>query len=726
MMKKKVQFSTLNFIVFCALLLMTTTVEAQIRISGQVKDNSGNPLPYSSIFIENTIDGSTSDSLGKYNFTTHEKGKKVLVASFIGYETKKDTIILDKKVIIHDMILKEHSVAMQEVVVTAGSFEANNERVVTVLKPLDIYTNAGAGGDIMGAIRTLPGAQAQSDQTGLFVRGGDANESTVIIDGMVVQNPFSTDVPGVSQRSRFTPFQFKGMSFSSGGYGAKYGQALSSILELNTFDMPDNNNANLSVGLTGVAASGTIKWKSSAVELTGHYDNATPFYSLANTNFHFYEPPTGGGFSAKYMLKNTEKDLLKIFIKYDVASSGTDIPSPFNPDTIIPYGLHNSNVYFNSSYMHRVGKLVVRTSISGSNNEDKIHWGDSLLDNKDWRMQGRAEASYAFSGKLNLLVGTELQRYQFDQNFDTMDLYFNELLTAGYAELEWKPAVWFALKPGIRYEYSNLIEKSSLGPRLALAIGTGKYSQISLAGGIYFEDPAKKYLMVGYHPDFQKAVHYIANYQLIKNDRTFRIEAYYKSYNQLVRELHGYYDPNPYRFVYGPFDNSGSGYAQGVEIFWRDKALIHNFDYWISYSYIDTKRLYENFLYKTTPGFVSNHNLNILAKYFIDPLQINIGVSYTYASGKPYYNPQKTSSSDFMSDRTPDYNDLSMNLSYLLTVGRYFAVAYISIDNITNNKNIYGYRYSSDGTKHAVEPALYRWIYAGFTISLTKFSKEEL
>src|SRR5664279_3891140 len=213
----------------------------QSRISGMVKDDKGKPLGFARIYIENTIDGSTADSAGRYSFKTYEKGKQVLVASFIGYESTRDSILIDKKVLNHTIIVKEKVVNMQEVVITAGAFEANDENKVAVLKPLDIYTNAGAGGDIMGAIRTLPGAQAQTEQTGLFVRGGDASESQVIIDGMVVQNPFSSNVPGVSQRSRFTPFQFKGISFSSGGYSVRYGQALSSILELNTTDLPESS-----------------------------------------------------------------------------------------------------------------------------------------------------------------------------------------------------------------------------------------------------------------------------------------------------------------------------------------------------------------------------------------------------------------------------------------------------------------------------------------------------
>jgi outer membrane cobalamin receptor len=714
----------------CSILLALKSVSgySQSKISGQVKDDKGKPLPYASIYIEKTIDGTTTDSLGRYSFKTNEKGKHILVASFVGYETMKDTIVIDKKVISHDMKVKENTISMQEVVVTAGAFEANDDQKVAILKPLDIYVNAGAGGDIMGAIRSLPGTQAQGDQTGLFVRGGDASESNVVIDGMVVQNPFTSNVPGVSQRSRFMPFQFKGISFSSGGYSAKYGQALSSILELNTFDMPESSNINVSTGMTGIAASGTKKWNSQAFELTGHYDNLRPFFNLAKTNFHFYDAPVGGGFSGKYTVLGTKKDLLKIFFKYDYSSSGTDVANPFSPGNTIPFGLKNNNSYFNSSYNHLFDKLVFRTAVSASNNNDKINWDTIPGSNNDWRIQGRAEALYNFTEKINVLFGTEINRYQFKQGYNTSHAMFNESLTAGYLEGEWKPARWLAVKPGVRFEHSALLAKNNFGPRLAMAVGTGQYSQISLAGGVFYQDPDKKYLLANYRPDFQKAVHYIMNYQVIKNDRTFRIEGYYKSYDQLVRELIGQYNPNYYRFVSGTVNNSGNGYAKGLEIFWRDKATINNFDYWVSYSYIDTKRLYENFLSKATPSFAAKNNLNVLAKYFIEPLQVNVGISYTYASGRPYYNP---ASSTFLGDRTPSYQDVAMNASYLLTVGKYFAVAYISVDNVAGRRNIYGYSYSYDVNTNSYKsypiiPPLYRWFYAGFTISLSKFKKEEL
>jgi hypothetical protein len=107
-------------------------------------------------------------------------------------------------------------------------------------------------------------------------------------------------------------------------------------------------------------------------------------------------------------------------------------------------------------------------------------------------------------------------------------------------------------------------------------------------------------------------------------------------------------------------------------------------------------------------------------KYFIEPLQVNVGATYVYASGRPFYNP------DFNVKTAPDYHDLSFNMSYLTTLGKIFGVAYMGIDNVLNQKNIYGYEFSPDGTSHNIVPALYRTVYIGFTISLSRFTKEEL
>jgi hypothetical protein len=698
---------------------------AQTTISGTIKDKNGISVPFANVYIENTIDGVTSDVDGKFSLKTGEKGKQVLVISMLGYSDYSDTVYLNKQPVTIDAVLQEGDILIGEVQITAGIFETDDDEKVAILKPIDIYTNAGAAGDIARAIESLPGSQSVRNETGLFVRGGDASESVIYIDGMVVQNPFAGNVPGVSQRSRFSAFQFKGMAFSSGGYSARYGQALSSILELNTFDKPEESTINLNASLSGVAGSATKKLNNSSVECSGYYTDYSPFFSIASTNYDFYQVPKGVGGSARYVHENKYKGLLKVFMKHDQKTSGTKIPDPYQPGNIIAYGMDNTNSYFNTSYRQHAGDFVFKLSSSASSNFDENVWDTLPTKNDDWRIQCRGEILYYPFNKLNLLVGTEIQRYNFNKTFDTLEFMYNEFIPASYFEAEWKVNRYIAVKPGIRYENSDLIGASSLSPRIALAVKTGKNSQIAYAGGIYYQNANNRYLISGYRPEFQRTVHYIANYQWVTEESSFRIEGYYKAYSDLVREINSRYNSNTYRFISGQIDNSGNGYATGLDLFWKDKALNSNFDYWISYSYIDTKRLYENLPDKLTPVFVSDHNLNIVAKYFVEAWQLNIGVTYTYASGKPYYYYDINNT--FSSGATPEYQNMSATLSYLTNIGKWFTVFYLSVDNITNRKNILGYRYTSNGqNKYSIEPAVHQWFMFGMNVSLTAFDSSEL
>lgn len=706
------------------LLLIMGSAPAQTIISGSVMDESGAGIPGASVYLANTLDGTSSGPSGKFSLTTSEKGAHVLVISAVGFAMQEKHIKLDGTPHQLTITLLEESKLLNEVVISAGAFEATNDREVAMLRPMDIYSNAGAAGDIVGAIQTLPGTQRVAEQTGLFVRGGDASESSVIIDGMVVQNAFFSQVPGVAQRSRFTPFQFKGMAFSSGGYSVRYGQALSSVLELNTPDLPEKSTLNANINMAGVALSGAKRWENNAAEVTASYTNLSPFYSIANTNFNFYDVPKGSGASVRWSTQNKGGGIFKTFIKHDRYQSGTEIPNPYDAGNSIRFGLKNENTYFNASFRQLAGKTLWYSSLAASNNKDDLQWGEYPSQGKDWRVQWRGEASYFASDNVTLTLGSELQRFGYKQDYDTLIYTFDEFIPAIYLEAEWKPGKRFAVKPGVRVEHSHILNSSSAAPRLAMALKTGEYSQVSLAGGLFYQLPDRRYLLPGYRTNFQRAIHYILNYQRISEARSFRVEAYYKSYASLVRELNASYTPNPYRLVYGNVDNSGNGYAQGLDVFWRDHKSISNFDYWISYSYVDTERLYTNLTEKTIPDFVSTHNANITAKYLVELLQLNLSVTYSYSSGRPYYNP---SDSKLLGSHGPDYHNVAFHASYLTTLGKWFTVFYAGVDNVLNKKNILSYRYSADAQqRYAVLPPLYRSIFFGVNISLTAFKKDEL
>ncbi len=221
---------------------------SQVIIKGTVKNNKSKPLYGVSISLKDSYDGATSDSSGKFSFLTNETGGQLLAASIVGYKPFEQNIKLEGNEINISIVLKEEITELEAVTISAGTFEASDrKRAAVVLNPIDIVTTASANGDITGALKTLPGAQQVGESEGLFVRGGTAAETKTFIDGTLVNNFFYSGVPNIAQFSRFSPFIFKGTVFSTGGYSALYGQALSSALILESIDLPDRSSASLGI-----------------------------------------------------------------------------------------------------------------------------------------------------------------------------------------------------------------------------------------------------------------------------------------------------------------------------------------------------------------------------------------------------------------------------------------------------------------------------------------------
>lgn len=715
---------TLSFL----LTLTTFAGYAQVILKGKITDETGMPVSGASVSLENTLDGTSSDSTGSFSLSTTEQGQQNLVISYVGYETINKSIKVEESTSV-PLNFKFTNVTntLQQVSITAGSFGSADGSQKTVLEPLDIVTTAGSGADPIAAMQMLPGVQRNGTQTGMMVRGGDASEAAIIVDGLVLQNPFFSDAPGVSQRSRFGAFQFKGIAFSSGGYSARYGQAMSSVLEMNTLDLPDESTINLGLHMAGIYAQGTKVFNDNTMSISasGNYTNLSPFYGIAKTNFDFYDVPKGGGGSLNYIWKTKGGGLLKVMGNYSANKSGIKLPNPFEAGAFMNFALKNDNAYAQATFKQNLGEQWKWfNATSYSYNDDDTKWGTFPTLNKERRAQYRSELTWYPSAKFNILVGGEWQYYKIERTFDTVIGKFTENQLATYLEGEWTPMHWLAIKPGLRFEHSALLNTNTLAPRLSASVKTSTFSTVSVAGGLFYQNPDKQYLMQGYRPGQQMATHYIANFMYLKNDRTLRLEGYYKSYQQLIREQITGYDPNSYRFIAGEVNNNGDGYAQGLELFWRDKKTVKNLDYWLSYSYINTKRLYKNFPAEATPDFISDHNLSLVTKYWFEKLNSMVSATYSYASGKPYYNP---SNPVFLGDRTPHYQNLALQVSHLRSFGKWFAVFYVSVDNVLNRKNIFGYRYSVDGqNRYPIEPALFRTIFAGVNISLSKFDKDEL
>ena len=160
------------------------------------------------VFLQNSYDGTSTDAEGRFRFSTMEKGQALLVISYLGYEKQELEIDLKNKLLSFSILLVPELNELDMVVITAGAFEASDERKAVMLRPLDIVTTAGATADIAGALNTLPGTQTVGEEGKLFVRGGAAYETRTFIDGMYVQNPYNSSVPNGAGQRPFFSFSF--------------------------------------------------------------------------------------------------------------------------------------------------------------------------------------------------------------------------------------------------------------------------------------------------------------------------------------------------------------------------------------------------------------------------------------------------------------------------------------------------------------------------------------
>ncbi|WP_247232726.1 TonB-dependent receptor [Telluribacter sp. SYSU D00476] len=721
---------------YILLFLFTTTAQAQTLLSGRVTDRKGHALPGANVFLKGTYDGATTDTLGRFSFRTFEKDTATLAVSYMGYEPFEKKLLLNQKEVVLTVKLEELATELNTVVITAGAFEASDEKRMAMLKPLDIVTTAGAAADITGAMQLLPGAQRVGEQEGLFVRGGSGLESKVVIDGMIVQNPFFSSVPDVQQRGRFNPFMFKGTSFSTGGYSAQYGQALSSVLLLNTTDKTSNNGLGVSLNLASAGLNYDHATEKQSVSVVGYYGNLKPLFALVRQNIEWLHEPEFVGSSLTYRLNTSQTGLLKVYGMYSDSrmSMNSVVPGTAGPGTAVPGGegiknrldLHNRNAFTTSTYTDSWGdgKWLLNSGFSYSRNSDDMAFDGQGMDRLDERTQARVVLTRLLSGNNSLLFGGEVHGINLQNGFGGISYSLRDQYAAAFAETEIYLSRQLAGRVGVRTEYSSLLNRFNLAPRLSLAYKTGAYSQVSLAAGQFFQNPDYRYLYLNSNLNFERADHLILNYQVMRSSRTFRVETFYKNYAQLVREYTGQpgspdrFDTNPYRFPWGRTDNRGYGYAQGFDLFWRDQKTVKGLDYWVTYSYVDTRRLFQQYQVLATPTFASNHNVSLVAKRWFDKLKTSAGLTYAYTSGRPYYNPNHER---FMTDRTPAVHNVSFTASKLTSIRGNFAVLYMAVDNLLNTRNVFTYRYTADGqTRYAVGPQSYRSFFVGMQIFLSR------
>jgi outer membrane cobalamin receptor len=340
--------------------------------------------------------------------------------------------------------------------------------------------------------------------------------------------------------------------------------------------------------------------------------------------------------------------------------------------------------------------------------------GTGLVDNTEHAAQLKLKVRKSFYDALKWTLGADYFVTKFDEKgnfgFD-FKVGYSSNLAVMYSEIEVLFSPKWAAKLGFRASNSDLLQQTTLAPRMSFGYKVSKNSQFSLAYGSFSQLPQQAYLKFTKELESEKAEHYILNYQYQVEGRRLSLEGYIKDYSSLVKfSNNGNGNMAQYN---SSFSNLGSGYAKGLELYWRDNKSVDKLEYWVSYSFIDSKRDFKNYSSSVTPPFVATHSLSVVGKYWINDLKSMVGVTNSFSSGRPYDDKNAT---EFMNGRTKSYHNLSMNWSYLLTSQK---ILFFSVENVLGANNVFGYEYANKSVngvfdRRAITPAATRSFFVGF------------
>ncbi|MDW5288212.1 TonB-dependent receptor [Formosa sp. PL04] len=711
----------LQYLLNIACLMSVSIGMSQTLISGRVTDSKNNPISGANVYFEGSYDGGTSDASGNFSFKTSEVGIQILIVSFLSYETFNKSADVSSFQDV-EIKLREDVNTLDAVVLSAGTFSAGDNSKVNALSALDVVTTASAMGDFVGALQTLPGTTTVAEDGRLFVRGGEADETQIFIDGIRVFTPYTPTANNVPSRGRYSPFLFDGITFSTGGYSAQYGQALSSVLLLNTIDEPEQSKTDIGLMTVGGALGHTKKWDKSSLSVNASYMNLAPYMAMFPDRNEWDKPYESFSGEAVYR-KKLNKGLFKLYSAFEFSQFELT-QDDINFTEGIHYQLKNKNLYVNSSYQ---GELSSNWSVFGgasyTNNNSDVGVIDDEIKGVEHSIHAKFRLNYRINNRIKLNFGTEYFLTHFNETYssvaiDSESYGFNTNITAAFAEADVVFTKNLALKAGLRAEYNTLFSAFEVSPRVSLAYKTSVKSQVSLAYGSFYQNPNNDILKFVQNIDSEETNHFILNYQFNSEGRLFRAEAYYKDYTNLVK-----YDIE-YASYSSVFNNKGYGYAKGIDLFFRDGKTFKNFDYWVSYSYLDTERDYKNYPIAAQPNFANAHNISVVGKYWIDSWRSQIGFSYSLASGRTYTNPNETG---FLNQKTKAFNSLSLNWAYLVSPQK---ILYLAVSNVLDFKNVNGYQYAntpnSNGVydRRALTPAADQFFFIGFFWTISENSKD--
>jgi outer membrane receptor protein involved in Fe transport len=744
---KIIKYLTISFLCCVANL-------AAYNISGIVSNQSnGQSIEYVSVIVKETQQGSYTNNKGYFVITNVSSGAYTLVVSHVAFKVKEIPLTVGNKNEYLKIELVTQSIVLEDIKVRSkGEIpEVNTREIVVSQIPisteqlLDVVQVAEP--DIFRAIMTLPGVVPIADfSAGLYVRGGSPDQNQSLLDDTDVYNP--SHFGGLF--STFNTDAVDNVNLIKGGFPAKYGGRLSSVLDVRNRD--GNRKEHQGVArLSLISLSGTLEgpWKigSESGSYMGSFRRS--YLDLMRKmndiipDYHFYD----GHAKLNWDIGNLDKLTVSTYFGYDKL----DMDMDFGFNVLLGWG----NNTFSSQWMHIFSPQLFSNFVLSYSNFRSImeqKSGDDMYRRKnsldDITFKGML--SYQPTNEHLLEFGIEtkhngvsfINEAEMDIEDDNLPKVVSASLTSDlYVQDSWKIDDNWTFQPGVRFtNYSTLdINLKSAenadywqwSPRASLRRKLSLNSNVYASYGRYYQflnlispgisTPLDIWVPIDGTIPPAVADHYILGYKHeIMQGLGIDLEVYYKNMKNLVeynRDIDEEFSNETTKL--SDLFHLGKGDAKGLDFLVRtDKWGWQGF---LGYAYGITRRKMEGMNQNPLTGVAEyyypkydrSHQFNAVQTFNMTEQfgwswggsELKLGLTYSYSTGQPERKPEKVyfgadhltflySYSDAV--RLPPYSRLDMSFKMLWQNEHYSIEPYLQAINVTDRKNVYSRSYYID------------------------------
>jgi len=637
------------------------------------KEN-GEPVLYTPVFIKGTQFGSITDVNGFYSITNIPTGNYILTVGAIGYDSVLiDIIIAPDQVLNKQIFIAKGSVNLKTVEVSAER-EARRTEVrasVNKITPKEIKSVPSIGGepDLAQYLQVLPGVVFSGDQGGqLYIRGGTPIMNKVLLDGMVVYNPFHS----IGLFSVFDTDILRNADVYTGGFPADYGDRISSVMDITTRGGNKRRYGGKISGSTfssklllegpikkqkedgGGSSSFLISYKNSYLDQSSKviYDyvdkDGLPF---SFSDFYGKISLNGENGSQLNIFGFDFKDNAKFKNVTDINWKSNGFGSNF---ILVPQG---SNTLIDGVFAFSQYKI--------NQTESSEPPRSSLINGFNFSFN-----LTSFIGKDELKIGLEVLGFRTELSTNTITgLTYEQIenTTEFGSFLRYRISrERIVIEPSIRLQYFASLSEFSPEPRIGIKINASENLRFKLAGGIYAQnliaavsDRDVVNLFYGFLsgpeslPDefngktvnsrLQKARDIIVGAEIdIAKHVSVNVETFYKQFTQLsninrdkVYPDNGFYQDKPDYLTKDFIVEEGKSYGADLVVKYEYKRIY----LWAVYSLTFVER--NDGIREYRPHFDRRHNVNLVGSYtFGKKLDWEFNARWNFGSGFPFSGTQ--------------------------------------------------------------------------------------